>query len=86
MYDLYIHVYTHTYCTCRLVTAAINGEIKIWNFNNGHCLLTLNKGNLNTVYMYMYMLIHYWAGNHDEVCGIKFVAINQIKYVILLYM
>lgn len=34
-------------CFCygnRLVTASQNGEIKIWNFNNGHCLLSLDKG------------------------------------------
>lgn len=28
----------------RLVTASESGEIKVWNFNNGHCLIELDKG------------------------------------------
>ncbi len=28
----------------RLVTGSDNGEIKMWNFNNGHCLIELDKG------------------------------------------
>jgi WD40 repeat protein len=27
----------------RLITGGRNGECKIWNFNNGHCLKTLRK-------------------------------------------
>jgi WD40 repeat protein len=48
----------------RLLTAAQNGEIKMWNYNNGHCLLKLDKGN------------------NYEVTDIKFVSVNQLKYVI----
>ena len=29
----------------RLITGARDGVCKIWNFNNGHCLKTLDKAN-----------------------------------------
>lgn len=28
----------------RLITAGRDGAIRIWNYNNGHCLKTLQKG------------------------------------------
>ncbi len=66
----------------RLVTAGMNGEIKIWNFNNGHCLVTLDKGShfwctciiISTSYIFNSLI-----GNDEEVCDVKFVSVNQIK-------
>ena len=30
----------------RLVTGTQNGQLKLWNYNNGHCIKTLDKGYL----------------------------------------
>ena len=35
----------HYMCTSRLVTGTQNGQLKLWNYNNGHCIRILDKGN-----------------------------------------
>lgn len=32
------------YLTYRLITGGRDGCIRIWNYNNGHCLRTMMKG------------------------------------------
>ena len=35
--------------TGRLITGGRDGRLRIWNYNNGHCLRTLEKGKISTL-------------------------------------
>lgn len=48
----------------RVVTCGDNGEIKLWNYSNGHCIRFLDKGN------------------SLETSDVKFIALNDNKYII----
>lgn len=34
--------------TVRLITGGRDGRLRIWNYNNGHCLRTLEKSKIST--------------------------------------
>ena len=34
--------------TGRLITGGRDGRLRIWNYNNGHCLRTLEKSKIST--------------------------------------
>ena len=38
MYDLYDSRH-------RIVTGSLNGQLKVWSYNSGECLKTLDKGD-----------------------------------------
>jgi len=43
----------------RLITAGRDGAVRIWNYNNGHCLRSLERGN--TVFVFR-ATPHSWVG------------------------
>ncbi|XP_069496353.1 cilia- and flagella-associated protein 337-like isoform X2 [Ambystoma mexicanum] len=57
----------------RLVTGGRDGSLKIWNYNNGHCLHTLKTGD-------------YTRRRQDskchEVCDCTYVEMNRNRYII----
>ena len=55
---MYVHINMYFACLLlrRVVTGGQNGQIKVWNYNNGHCVCMLDKGI--HVCMYMYSDVH----------------------------
>ena len=61
------------------MTCGDNGEIKLWNYSNGHCIRILDKGLYiphNTSWLeFRYSLL----GNSLETSDVKFIALNDNK-------
>ncbi|XP_055893432.1 WD repeat-containing protein on Y chromosome-like isoform X2 [Biomphalaria glabrata] len=54
----------------RLITGGRDGSLKIWNYNNGHCLRVLKKkAKKNNVHT-------------DEICDVTYIEMNKNRYVI----
>ncbi|XP_067949364.1 cilia- and flagella-associated protein 337-like [Watersipora subatra] len=54
----------------RCLTGGRDGAIKIWNYNNGHCLMTLRNPSSSR------------GEGNDEICGLTYVEMNKNRYVV----
>ena len=66
----------------RIVTGSPNGQLKVWSYNSGECLKTLDKGyHLTASIAATEDCDVLYIGNKREVTRATFVSVNQNKYV-----
>ena len=61
------------------MTGSPNGQLKVWSYNSGECLKTLDKGYHLTASIAATDVLY--IGNKREVTRARFVSVNQNKYV-----
>ena len=72
----------------RIVTGSPNEQLKVWSYNSGECLKTLDKGECYSIVHVIHdtivcILCLLCVENKKEVTRARFVSVNQNKYVCL---